>query len=1304
MRIERLSVQRFQGIESAELELGPGLNVLYGPNDLGKSSLAWAIRAVLLLQHNSAQHERFVSWYGGGEPRVALTLSDDDGRFWRVAKTFGSGGAGRSILETSKDGRTFQGDASARQVDDKLRQMLGWGIQRAGAGARGFPESFLTQVLLAEQDNVRTILFDTSLVDDADESGRGRLTAALGALAQDPLFKQVLDEAQASVDEAFTATGQRKRGASSPFKEVVDYQKRLALELDELEAKVRDTAAAEERVRQLIVERDGVHQQLDLGREELSTAERQLAARQRREVLHDEVQGHLARVRAVEALGRRIDETALDVAARTAGAEAAAERAREAAAMLEVREASRDQARRDLDALAHDDEGQRAARELEAAAAAAREQLHEAERAVERRGGALRAAVEIARAFAEASAAAERAAGELQVADVAAAAAGADVARAQGELEGARQRLRDATSGDRAQARELQRRGLENQRLARAAARAETERSLERARQVAAIVTKAAEARAAHDAAVAQVAGDRQAMADAQRALSELDDALGGLRRLESFGQLRAAEQAAAQAAQAATAAEASRADAVRLRAEAAALEGAVRRGLPAAGEIARIRALRDDLRVAEARLGGGVTVTLRPTRPLAIVATVDGAAVGDASAADTARSFSANRAVALRIGDLVEVEVVAGEASARAAAAALRERWEAEGARHLREHGVETVAQLEALQQAAEEAQRAAQDRRRDAERAEAQAAQAATSAAVPGLDERIGALRAELGGADVGELGRTLERLGGAWQATLRQRVADRERDRQHQVTELERHRDQVARLEAQLDERGRAADALRADAGRAEAELGAPWREAVAGIEGEVAAADAELTALDRALAAATTADSGEESAARTAVATAEQALAAAEAQRDQRTARALAARDGSVQARARRDEAVARARDLDGAAAWQPLLDGASGALPVDSWRAALAAAEAQRDAGRAELERLRARIEQLAGERALRIQRAREAAESADAAVKDARSRCDTGRAELAAAADGLATAKALLAELRLEAAHASADDAQRAIAVLRQQMSALEGEAGDVDPEAVTALRAQVARSAAHARELDEELARARGALEQVGGAIVREKKREVEKALQQARERHHALEVEYDAWKLLVETMRACEATEGAHLGKALAGPVSKRFRQLTEGRYGDLELGAHLEATGVHAAGDVRPIAALSAGTQDQLATLLRLCIAEQLRSAIVLDDHLTHSDASRIGWFNAVLRAAAPQVQIILITCRPSEVLSPDELPVDGEAMRVAAAGLLRAVDLNRVIRRFAASTTGGAAAQRPPEARADERQLR
>ena len=48
MWIRRLDVRAFAGIRSAGLEFGPGLNVAYGPNELGKSSLLNAIRAALL--------------------------------------------------------------------------------------------------------------------------------------------------------------------------------------------------------------------------------------------------------------------------------------------------------------------------------------------------------------------------------------------------------------------------------------------------------------------------------------------------------------------------------------------------------------------------------------------------------------------------------------------------------------------------------------------------------------------------------------------------------------------------------------------------------------------------------------------------------------------------------------------------------------------------------------------------------------------------------------------------------------------------------------------------------------------------------------------------------------------------------------------------------------------------------------------------------------------------------------------------------------------------------------------------------
>ena len=47
MRLLRLQVADFGAIERADVALGPGLNVLHGPNDLGKSTLAAALRAVL---------------------------------------------------------------------------------------------------------------------------------------------------------------------------------------------------------------------------------------------------------------------------------------------------------------------------------------------------------------------------------------------------------------------------------------------------------------------------------------------------------------------------------------------------------------------------------------------------------------------------------------------------------------------------------------------------------------------------------------------------------------------------------------------------------------------------------------------------------------------------------------------------------------------------------------------------------------------------------------------------------------------------------------------------------------------------------------------------------------------------------------------------------------------------------------------------------------------------------------------------------------------------------------------------------
>src|SRR5437773_7730468 len=105
MKIRSLHVTDFGAIGKADVEFGTGLNVLYGPNDLGKSTLADAIRLALLLPHGSTHCEPYMPWSGGGDPIVELTFATDEQRFWRVRKAFGKGGC--SVLDESRNGRDF---------------------------------------------------------------------------------------------------------------------------------------------------------------------------------------------------------------------------------------------------------------------------------------------------------------------------------------------------------------------------------------------------------------------------------------------------------------------------------------------------------------------------------------------------------------------------------------------------------------------------------------------------------------------------------------------------------------------------------------------------------------------------------------------------------------------------------------------------------------------------------------------------------------------------------------------------------------------------------------------------------------------------------------------------------------------------------------------------------------------------------------------------------------------------------------------------------------------------------------------
>jgi hypothetical protein len=279
---------------------------------------------------------------------------------------------------------------------------------------------------------------------------------------------------------------------------------------------------------------------------------------------------------------------------------------------------------------------------------------------------------------------------------------------------------------------------------------------------------------------------------------------------------------------------------------------------------------------------------------------------------------------------------------------------------------------------------------------------------------------------------------------------------------------------------------------------------------------------------------------------------------------------------------------------------------------------------------------------------------------------------------------------AQLAERRLRIDPVAESAARRELEQARSELESY-GALEELPAEQLARNKDDLVRAKAELERVFAELRRAEGALAQVGGDVVAMRERQTREALERAQVQELEQEREYDAYRLLVEQLREVENEQGVHLGKALEAPVSDRFERLTEGRYRQVGLDASLGLAGVAVAGKPRGYGELSEGTQEQLATILRLCIAEYLETALVLDDHLAQTHRQRAEWFRTTLRESAERIQIIVLTARPEDYLAPEEL-CNGSPTRDLGGARVRAIDLERVIRRAQYGASSGAAAKR------------
>jgi len=202
------------------------LNVIYGPNGTGKTTLFEALRRALMDSHAVTGQEisEIRPWGRALLPRVTVLFSHK-GTEYRVSKQFLDGGF--SKIDRKEDG-DYRPLAEARQADDFIRELL----SKSSPG-RGLSQSKhwgLAQVLWAPQGELRLVELSGDLISD--------IQSTLGLQLTDQAAGPIEEKVQEHYLQFFTAQGKIRSGKGAA--PIAQMQDALA------EAKLRRAQAAED--------------------------------------------------------------------------------------------------------------------------------------------------------------------------------------------------------------------------------------------------------------------------------------------------------------------------------------------------------------------------------------------------------------------------------------------------------------------------------------------------------------------------------------------------------------------------------------------------------------------------------------------------------------------------------------------------------------------------------------------------------------------------------------------------------------------------------------------------------------------------------------------------------------------------------------------------------------------------------------------------------------------------------------------------------------------------------------------------
>ncbi len=265
------------------------------------------------------------------------------------------------------------------------------------------------------------------------------------------------------------------------------------------------------------------------------------------------------------------------------------------------------------------------------------------------------------------------------------------------------------------------------------------------------------------------------------------------------------------------------------------------------------------------------------------------------------------------------------------------------------------------------------------------------------------------------------------------------------------------------------------------------------------------------------------------------------------------------------------------------------------------------------------------------------QQAREDLEQLLCQVKSFAPHCSSPEECHSAVAEGLQTHERLQSQRRLTD-------------YLRQQHRSLKPMLGELseaqeDPEALAFDEAKLLyekRNAASRLEaLGARLAQISGALSAMGDPVA------MEAEAQQLQEQIDLDTVQLEVIDIAMAALQEADSALRSRFSPQITGEAGKLLGLLTGNKYASLRLDQELQLSVREGdAAVMRPAAAMSCGTADQMYLALRLAMCHRLLPGdvpLILDDALVNFDETRAKAAVELLKAEAETRQVILFTCR-------------------------------------------------------------